>query len=149
MGGSKRILTILYSKSTTKASRKRRLMKIQHHLQKEKVHTSKCLKNMLEHQTLASSNVTHVNCHQRGFHASDQLTILNTPFFLLNGQLVWKNYVIHRIIHFDKYNKGTISYICKARNRSFCINILALQPKHHQMQINIKKCPTILSNDKK
>jgi hypothetical protein len=42
-------------------------MKIQHHLQKERVHTSKCLKNMLERQALANSNVAHVNCHQKGF----------------------------------------------------------------------------------
>jgi hypothetical protein len=42
-------------------------MKIQHHLQKERVCTSKCLKNMLERQALVSSNVAHVNCHQKGF----------------------------------------------------------------------------------
>lgn len=106
-------------------------MKIQHHLQKKKVHTSKCLKNMLENQTITSSNATDVNCHQKGFHVNDQLTILNIPFSFLDGQLLWKSYVIHRTIRFDKYNKGTISDICKAKNRSFYISIIALQPKHH------------------
>jgi hypothetical protein len=59
-------------------------MKIQHHLQKKKVHTSKCFKNMLENQTLTSSNATDVN-HRNFFHVNDQLTILSTPFSFLDG----------------------------------------------------------------
>ncbi len=43
-----------------------------------------------------------------------------------------------------------MSNTCIAKNiRSFCICITTLQPKHHQMQINIEDYPTILSNDKK
>jgi hypothetical protein len=57
-------------------------MKIQHHLQKERVHTSKCLKYMLERQALASSNVAHVNYHQKGFMSvtNEQSLVLHFLF---------------------------------------------------------------------
>jgi hypothetical protein len=45
---------------------------------------------MLEHQALTSSNATHVNYHQKGFHVNDQLTILNTPFSLWMGNYYGK-----------------------------------------------------------